>query len=336
MMNLFFRKKTLDLSPLDLRLGQPTMFKAYWDGVALPPLAPINYHRYSDKPHFELIDTIKQIHQLHNNSNLNNSSEIIIGNGATQLLHAAIYAFKELKQKKEVYFYHPHWPYLPHIATQNGLILPPQHSESAAKAIKIATIPNNPDNYIPNFLWSSDIIVDACYNWPHYIPHVQQFKQSVVIFSLAKMLGLPALRIGWAVVNNKQVAKLMKFYIETNTLGVNLPTQQLANFYLKHELHAQQVGLQTAIAFGAETLKKRWESLEAAPLPFAIQNVYKNGMFLWGYLPNYNLTQRLQTKYNILALTGAQLGTSHEFARINIGGSEQDFNEFIERIKKYA
>jgi aspartate/methionine/tyrosine aminotransferase len=201
--------------------------------------------------------------------------------------------------------------------------------------IKLITVPNNPDNKIYE---SKDAhIIDACYNWPHYIKNPVEIDNpsSVATFSLSKLSGHSSSRIGWAITESSDLADQLCEYVELFTSGVSFDAQTRAievlsdlNDDRKYWSNGQQG---TLFNIGQSTLTRRHNAIadiiKTYDLPIKILS--EGGMFL------YIETDR-QTVFglNISCFSGEDCGegpASNKY-RLNLGCSETDFVELNNRM----
>ena len=83
----------------------------------------------------------------------------------------------------------------------------------------------------------SRVIYDHAYLWPHFTPverAVSDGNDTVALFTLSKMSGHASTRIGWALVSNPRVAKRMRKFVNTVTLGVPRESELKAVAALEH------------------------------------------------------------------------------------------------------
>lgn len=309
-----------DPSKLDLRLGNPFFLHPYWKMKM-----PLCYFNTDDMPYRlkvtpELEGYLRNIGKAFNK--YGDDGYIVIGNGATQLLDAALYALKTLEGKDSTFFPIPHYPRFTILSGLQGL----SHNTSN-NGIKILTIPNNPDGQLFEQAESCDIL-DACYAWPHYGFNGKEVESKIKVYSFAKFTGFASTRLGWAWVESKEVAELMELHIEMITSGVSIHTQRFVEHLLAPQVYTGNYGF---VDYGKDVLERRWASLRKSIKPFKGKFRILNescGMFLYA-----TIDPKIFEKLNILAVPASAFGDKRENTwRINIGCSEDQWQEFLKRL----
>lgn len=309
-------------APLDLRFGNPVFLQSYWENLPTTPTVelPMGYTK-------EGLDSLKEsicnLHRRYQNVDYKDK-HIIIGNGATQLLAAA---FVSYNPEGYLTAEHPHFPRFPGIAEYVQIPFVDWDDRNKYKAIQIITSPNNPDGKYQNTP-KSNYILDASYNWPQYVQFATDYsKGPIVIFSAAKALGLASSRVGWAFVEDKDVAYQMQQYIEMTTSGVSVDGQARVQLAIEQAMES----ISSPFAYGASVLASRWKQINYIKqrLPFEI--ISDNGMFLWAFGDGIKTFFK---ERDILVVDGEDCGVyDNEYVRVNIGCSNSDFIDLIERIK---
>lgn len=165
---------------------------------------------------------------------------VIVTNGAKQGLSACLYALSKLGHSR-FELKKPYWCLIPPLAEVNSIVptyLPIEDKPSYSHSPYLMVAPNNPDGSILDSLsckhlseWYQEqevpLIHDAAYYTPTYLPKGYQTQKigDVQIFSSSKMLGLPALRVGFCVCHNPVFYDLIRKYIDHMTVGVSVVAQ---------------------------------------------------------------------------------------------------------------
>lgn len=276
---------------IDLGFGNP-LFMSY----PLGGVVPIGYS--IPLAYDTLIKEIKDVHIRFNNAYIDDRY-IVIGNGASQILQGLTHIFN-----RPIIADAPYYLRFPELCNLNRI---PWGDD-----LKIYTIPNNPDNSVPKNIHSTtDAIFDFCYNWPQYHNPVK-LDVDIAVYSLSKLTGNAELRIGWAILKNKDLAIKLKNYIELATMGVSRSSMfdaaQALNYLDKGIIY----NLYKSI------LDNRWTQISSLKLPFKVLN--SSGMFMWceGECPK-----------EIECILGNKFGVSNNYFRLNLGCSEDQFKQFI-------
>lgn len=307
------------MKKLDLAWGNPGFLYNIWNNV--PMEEPLN-NRPGDYVVGSSFDLKMQIRALHKKVHGEVKGSIVIGAGATQVIQAAIWAMNELNEEDtaKVYAKPPYYSRFPVMAKLAGA---QWCSQPRFANIQIITSPNNPDGeLVPGEIYCKRKIYDYSYNWPQYLAgEVRPLDKAVMCFSIAKATGHADMRIGWAIVKDEKLAKKMEEYIELSTMGVSKQAQEAA-FDVLCTVTDHHIQFFT----GAKAkLASRWLLVKDVEenLPFEVLNTH--GMFLYckGECPK-----------NIKSINGQELGDKGDRFRLNIGCSDEQFNEFISRYNK--
>lgn len=328
------------MKPLDLRFGNPGFLQDYWVDIALPRShldAAMPYRH--DNGMEPLKEEIRKLH-LHFKNSVP-TGEVVIGHGASQILQAALFAIHRLNDSVEyVYARAPYFQRFPWFvnmcASPLTFVNAPMDHEPADKSIEIVTSPNNPDGEIIT-RWLRPIkhrIFDLCYNWPQFTGGpAQNFDEDIMVFSLSKATGHSSTRIGWALVKDEKIAEQMRHFIELQTSDVSIDAQVKALDVLAHQNNILKNGQWSAFDHGADIIKKRWKDLNkilAEHPDLIVKN--RSGMFAWVECVKKNPTEYFRD-LGVQVINGGSFGSPEQFARVNVGCSQEHFMEFINRMK---
>jgi aspartate/methionine/tyrosine aminotransferase len=298
---------------LDMGWGNPEfLFTHYERMIDLCDSSPEKYI-FGSKD--SLKEEIKKLHENVQNCVVQNKY-IVIGNGATQILDGLFHIFGGYRN---ITFKSPHFPRFKDLANKR----PPVYYGEQPN-LEVITTPNNPDNKITPINKDEWKVWDLCYNWPIYA-EVQNADVGVAVFSMSKLTGHAATRIGWAVIENKTLAEQLEWYIEVSTSGVSSQSQDLAerSFVGLNDQISWGHDHYTIIAHGKRVLEERWKRINETTFPFTILN--SSGMFLWckGVCPE-----------GIDSVPGTAFGIfERDYFRLNIGCNDDTFDKFLEKFK---
>lgn len=295
---------------LDLRIGDPLFIEEYWKTVQLPTPPTQSMSYTVARNHDDLKAAILKLHSCVGNIDITNK-HVVIGNGATQLLTALIYCMGN-----KVYFEAPHYYKFPDFCKITGQ---KQSNYSFLNRTIIKTIPNNPDHELDVVEpLMSNIIYDMCYYWPTYLPFKVQANPQIAVFSSAKALGNCSSRIGWALIEDKELADKVIEYIETNVGGISVEAKQKTITLIDHVLQNNDFFHKMNL-----TLRARWHKLDlVATKDFEVVNTF--GLYAWC---------RGKCPVNILSLKGSLFGVSDNFFRLNLGCSSENFETLIKVLE---
>lgn len=283
---------------LTLDWGNPTFLAEYWDCKRLQTfdVSANTDYIYGNLPKLE--NNIRNLHKNQKNCVVD-GKYIVIGNGATQILAGLMHV---LTKHNKIYAQAPYFSRFPLLANMNFMTWDTSQNK---KSLQIITYPNNPDNSQEINKISDDIIYDLTYNWSIYGKTIN-FDEDICVFSLSKATGHASARIGWAVIEDKEIAHELTEYIERNSNGVSFYSQEIACFLIEDCVKYKD----NVFLYGKKELEYRWQIIKSLSLPFEVLN--SSGMFLWckGECPE-----------DLIGMNGEHFGVSKEYFRLNLGTS---------------
>lgn len=297
--------------------GNPEFLHKIWSNVEQDIVPDEQPGLYSNgKGREDLKKAIKSLHK--NTHGYKGNHGILIGNGATQVIQAIIYAISTISPAgTRTYAKIPYFSRFPSI-TMFGLSV----WDKKLPVIEIVTSPNNPDGNHTEPLYSApNIIYDYSYNWKQYTDNIEPLDKDIMVFSISKMSGHADMRIGWAFISDPEILELAERYIELNTAGVSKQSQQAATSVITTISRYHQAYFKGARA----KLRERWDIINKSSFSFKILN--NDGMFLYcqGECPK-----------NVESINGLDFGDTTNKFRLNIGCSDETFNEFIRKHGNYG
>lgn len=312
---------------LDLSVGEPKLWEEFYS-LSLASLQQPSV-RYP-VPLKELKEQIYKLHEWAGNVSKPRDYEVVIGNGASQVMQAAIASY-ESRQFSYVYAKSPYFQRFPAFVQYSGRpfkFIDDEDMIGKSQTIEIVTLPNNPDNsvrsYTPNTV---SRIYDCSYMWPQYGPYSDnQIKEEpeVMVFSAAKAVGLAGYRVGWALVKRGARAEKMNHHIEMQTGGVSDIAQDLM-IDLLHRKGSE------AISYGTEVLLKRWEIIRETMLhKTSVKLMNTSGMFMW--IQTQQGADWLDATLGVKSAHGEAFGSDIYHARINVACSSNEFVYLVDRL----
>lgn len=329
------------LRSLDLCFGNPAFLAPYWDEVnlVLPKHGDLAYqHGCGLEP---LKKVIRMLHLAVGNVLDPWGYEVVVGNGATQILQAAVHAYSKLGRDLDLVYARPpffqRFPRLTQMAAtsaewfhRNPTTIHPED------LIEIVTVPNNPDGSRDNggLPFVQRKIHDLCYFWPQY-GEVYPVSEELMVFSLSKATGHASTRIGWALVKHPLIADHMRDFIEHQTSDVSVDSQLRAFVVIEDQVLKASGKQDTVFSYGRAVLRERWARLQPIidHLGFEVPN--REGMFLWGrFRDKKDYAERfLRMEHSVSTFDGEWFGLDgKEWFRANVGCSQADFDEFVRRL----
>lgn len=288
--------------------GSPYFLHPFWNNVNLDEykLEGFHYLKYESQTKDVIKKEISKLHANQKNCVVENK-DIIVGNGATQILSALLYILKG-----DVYAKVPCFSRFKPLSERNGKKFTSNQQDKTS--IQIITTPNNPDGSLKtNEEDGRKYIYDLSYNWKHYTNNVKNYDKDISVFSLSKATGHSSSRIGWGIFKDHNLSKEIERFIELDSSGVSVDSQEVLLKVLKH----QETNNYTCFDYGKLILDYRWKLISKLSLPFQVLN--GNGMFLWckGTPPS-----------KFTYIKGEEFGVSNDYFRLNLGCDNNTFSEF--------
>ncbi|KAK3228116.1 hypothetical protein Dsin_007978 [Dipteronia sinensis] len=280
---------------INLDRGDPLMYEKYWQQmgdkttIVIPGWQSLSYFSNASnicwfmEPKFA--KEVVKLHKVVGNA-ITENRHIVVGTGSSQLFQAALYALSAHDASKTISVvsaspYHSAYPSITDFL-KSGLYKWAGDAHKYKKRgpyIEIVTSPNNPDGFIRQSVVnrSQGILVhDLAYYWPQYTSISFPANHDLMLFTVSTITGHAGMRIGWAIVKDKEVAKKMTKYIELNTLGVSRDSQLRAAKVLKVVSKSCTEPLSSSedesfFEFNHRQLATRWKLLRLA--------VQKSGQF---------------------------------------------------------
>ncbi|KAK1565008.1 hypothetical protein Q3G72_016754 [Acer saccharum] len=344
---------------INLDRGDPLMYEKYWQQmgdkttIVIPGWQSLSYFsNVSNVCWFLEPKFAKEVVRLHKvvGNAITENRHIVVGTGSSQLFQAAMYALSANDASKTISVvsaspYHSAYPSITDFL-RSGLYKWAGDAHSYKKRgpyIEIVTSPNNPDGFIRQSVVnrSQGILVhDLAYYWPQYTSISFPANHDLMLFTVSTITGHAGMRIGWAIVKDKEVAKKMTKYIELNTFGVSRDSQLRAAKVLKVVSKSSTEPSSSSedesfFEFSHHQLATRWKLLRLAvqrsgqfSLPeFSPQNCTFLGRefkpqpaFAWLKCEHQKVIdcESFLRSKNILTRSGKQFGFSSKYVRISM------------------
>ncbi|MEQ1876593.1 MAG: aminotransferase class I/II-fold pyridoxal phosphate-dependent enzyme [Bdellovibrionia bacterium] len=313
---------------LDLSMGHPEFLAPFWTARPDTRLYPErgDAFRYCTDGLDTLKNSIRNIHKVYGNASCENHF-VVIGGGATQLIPATVYALR-LKGYDSVTAPIPYFPGFRNSAQLLGLHW--AGKGDGAGVIEFITYPNNPDGrFIDPSFSKSFKIYDLSYYWPHYTK-IEAFEGDVMIFSLAKVTGHAACRIGWALVKDPEMAAAMHRYVLLNSMGISLESQTVASQILNMTADDPK---KSCITFACKKLEDRRAQLANALKKHPeFELLSEWGLYAW-IRGKGNLSNEFLKRFGVLGRPGQVFGVGDEYFRLSMGASNAIFETLLKRLE---
>nr|ACG37470.1 alliin lyase precursor [Zea mays] len=278
---------------LNLELGDPTMYRAFWREVGdcgatlIRGCQGMSYFSDDDavlcwflEP--ELEREVRRLHRIVGNAVVD-GYHLVVGTGATQLYQAAMYALSSPARRDQPVPVVSPAPYYSSYPPQTDLLLSDfyrwagdANTFTGDECIELVCSPNNPDGAIREAVVRSagaKAIHDLVYYWPQYTPITGAAAHDIMLFSVSKLTGHAGTRLGWALVKDREVARNMVYFVDRSTTGVCKESQMRATKILGVVSDAYEVvppararasgAVPRLFDFALRRLEERWRILRA-------------------------------------------------------------------------
>ncbi|KAG0500252.1 hypothetical protein HPP92_000324 [Vanilla planifolia] len=283
-------------SVINLDHGDPTMYEKFWretgsaaDLLVLPGSRTVSY--FSDVTNLcwflepDLASEIRRLHLVVGNAVVADDSFIIVGTGSSQLFQAALFALSTSPEvvaasagPVPVISSVPYYSSYPAAADLLRSRLfrwagdTSSFKQSNKPYIEVVCSPSNPDGSMKaTSVGSSNgkVIHDLAYYWPQYTAITGPANHDIMLFTVSKCTGHAGMRLGWALVRHRDVAKRMVKFMEVSTIGVSRDSQLRAGKILKavsdgYKLNSTEVSTAKLFHFSRNKMVDRWGRLRDA------------------------------------------------------------------------
>lgn len=199
------------------------------------------------------------------------------------------------------------------------------------KHIYLVNSPSNPEGNL-GFIKTNDftdapVIWDACYaNRVYTNGDIGSIDHNVVCGSYSKLTGLNGIRIGWIGTNDDLLADRIGPLIDGEYCGLcSASTKILLNCLDGFDWDS----FETNARFRLDLNRSEWQKVTKY---FGGQDVPKNGMFYYSGIDD--AAKKLMNKASVEYMSGSKMGTTEDFARFNLGQSNDLVSQAVKAIKK--
>ncbi|CAK9142237.1 unnamed protein product [Ilex paraguariensis] len=310
----------------------------------------------------EFANSVVRLHKLVGNA-ITEDHHIVVGTGSTQLFQAVLYALSppNASEPMNVVSAAPFYSSYPLLTDylKSALYKWAGDAYEFSKDgpyIELVTSPNNPDGFTrePVVRRTKGLLVhDLAYYWPQYTPISFPADHDIMLFTVSKSTGHAGIRLGWALVKDREIAKKMINFIELNTIGVSRDSQLRAAKILQavsesydHVDNSKET--EPFFEYGYNIMAKRWKQLRAAvnksklfSLPdfppgtctFTGRTFESQPAFAWlkceGEIEDCESFLR---RHKIWTRGGKYFGVSSKYVRISTLSRDETFDLFTERL----
>ncbi|KAL9243123.1 hypothetical protein vseg_017051 [Gypsophila vaccaria] len=358
---------------INLDHGDPTMYETYWQNAGDKSTVVIS--GWQSMSYFSDVNNLcwfleptfaKEVIRLHKvvGNAVTEGRHIVVGTGSTQLFQAALYALSldhATDHPISVVSATPYYSFYRQVIEylKSGLYKwagDTANFDGEDPYIELITSPNNPDGFVrqPVVNRSGGMLVhDFAYYWPQYIPITAPADHDIMLFTVSKTTGHAGMRIGWALVKDKEVAKRMTKFIELSSIGVSKDSQLRAAKLLQtvsdsREHSSDYKKRDDFFEISYHLVANRWKQLREAVNQ---SRMFTTPEFPLGFCKYTSRTFRTQPAFawlkcegevedcesflrnhKILTRGGKHFGMSPKYVRISMLDRESNFDLFIKRL----
>ena len=337
------------------------LFNEWWRKQELWIHYHISEHAfYQIEPLPELEEAVREIHKrLHPQQKLDERF-LVFGNGATQIVNAALYAsavyhsIKDHPPRKRIalgttlyvteqlpgYLEDSTLVQLLHKDFLYWIHLEDHEKINPKDLLEFITTPNNPDGrIIKQKTQAAYTIHDRVNHWGFLLNEDNSAikedtleNDCISIFSLSKILSFSGSRVGYAFVKNAKIAHFMKYYTLVGNHGLVSDSQYRCLVALRYLLD-EPSRLEEYTTWIRSQLEQRWNLLRETLLSTSLHLLNRQGPNAWIKTPSSSAATYLMKHYRVMATYGEEYGADSSHARINLLCKPNEFDEFIWRLK---
>jgi aspartate/methionine/tyrosine aminotransferase len=315
----------------NLAVGEPRFLQDGWDTVPMSlPVKEADLGYPNAEGDRALLDELGWIYP---------GKFIVVTHGAKGALMAAYYALKmeadfepwAVRSLNKFY-----WPTHPTLAALQGMRFEVVDEDSFHDydALHLLTGPNNPDGSFLTAERQVDVwdaaYASKLYGWDGVVPF-----NRISTWSLAKMMGLSGLRVGWLVTGEKALYEAARHYMEKTSSGVSRLSQKLAAGLLR-SLRVYPEARALYIQQGQLKLQQNADRLMDSLSTMFVSAQGANqgrGMYIWAQLLDPDKFHEASRLSGVHVLNGNTCGASAEFVRISCGQTEAVNDEAAKQLR---
>lgn len=317
--------------------GDPIIFRNWWEQNSIFPNIDTQdsyYYEYQEDDPKELIDATHKFHTLFGTDC--SSSNIVYGNGSTQVIQAILYTISKRLGRPIIVGYEPPVYMLMHefLSHCNYVTITFDLTRTDID-VEIVIDPNNPSGeHRVHKSTAPYTIFDRAYNWPIYMNNHDPTPTSdapnhITVYTISKALGMGGLRLGWAFVNDPMLYREIKralfvIGICPNSFALQAAYLIFTRFVNDKELYKSYVNGMKREINGRRELVEHCEQFHV---------VNESGPYAWiKSKDGGDIAKQLLEKYNIKVYSGVEFGSTAEYARLSLICSESDIMGAVSRL----
>ena len=198
------------------------------------------------------------------------------------------------------------------------------------KTVAMLDLPSNPLGMTGELLTSGKVptMIDGVYYSNVYMPFrpLSLPEHDIMIGSYSKLLGINGIRMGWLATNDDSIAPRLAELVASEYCGLSSASTEIIKTTL-HGFNWDQ--FESSARFKLDNNREEFSKLEKFLGNMPVPSV---GMFYYG--PMDKKAQEIFAKAGISWTPGSSLGTNDDFARFNVGQSNELIRQAVKAVLK--
>jgi L-tryptophan--pyruvate aminotransferase len=351
-------------APVDAAAGRAGVLAAFWrrhagprELLIMPASERMDYELDSPATaigvpeQVPLEGALRALHALVGNAAVE-EHHLVLGVGSRQLVIAALYAaWRRAGQPLRVQACAPFYPFhgrlagmAPGIATWDGVPFEgdgnPRRAEGApdaGPAFELISSPANPTGeWLHDGAPAGDCLLDLAYHWPHLAPRgalpLAARRDALMTFSLSKLSGHAASRVGWAWVKDAEFARTMRHFIRHDTIGPSGEALARAELLVRALLRDSGALYRTLVEEVTHTTSVRWARLLPVLKSAGLECRSRTDGWCYAFLAVTPEQEARLHRAGIRGYPGARMGAPGTL-RLNLLLEEAAFDALLSRLE---
>jgi len=347
---------------VDVSAGRGGLLETFWrrhggprELVLTPASARMDYELDSAATSLDvpaksrLEELLRALHEVVGNAAVQHH-HLVLGSGSRQVVLAALHAaWRRAGRPVRVVAAAPFYPFharlagmAPGIATWGGARFEGDGGaatpelEPGGPTFELISSPANPTG-----LWdarretSGPCLFDLAYHWPHLAPQgalpLQPRADALMAFSLSKLTGHAASRVGWAWVEDEQDAAVMRHFIRHDTIGPSGDALARAEVLISALLRDGGALYRTLADELPRTMRARWQRLLPVLNAAGLSCRSRTDGWCYALLAVTPAQDEALRSAGIRGYAGARMGAPG-LIRLNLLGDDATFEALVSRL----
>jgi L-tryptophan--pyruvate aminotransferase len=280
---------------------------------------------------------------------------LVLGTGSRQLVIAALHAaWRRAGQPLRVRARAPFYPFHGRLAGMapgialwdgepfegDGNPIQAEGSGHSGPTFELISSPSNPTGeWVRGGGTSGTCLFDLAYHWPHLAPRgalpLEARQDELMTFSLSKLSGHAASRVGWAWVKDAEFARAMRHFIRHDTIGPSGEALARAELVVGALLRDGGALYRKLVDEVTHTTDARWERLLPVLKSAGLECRSRTDGWCYALLPVTPAQEARLHGAGIRGYPGARMGAPGTL-RLNLLLEDAAFDTLLSRLEKLA